>query len=150
MRIYLPRAEARGASARAAGRDSRASVAASETLLIVEDEVGVRELIQEWLQAHGYRVLSAGNGLDALDVCAAHNDAIDLVVADVVMPSMGGPALVQHLTPTRPDLKVIYMSGYADDALGDRRVLDGGTPFLQKPFTLDTLVQKVREVLDGV
>jgi len=67
----------------------------------------------------------------------------------VVMPSMGGPALVQSLSPTRPDLKVIYMSGYADDALGDRRILDGGTPFLQKPFTLDTLVRKVREVLDA-
>jgi two-component system, cell cycle sensor histidine kinase and response regulator CckA len=148
VRIYLPRAEAP-----AEVREPRASTPrvrrGEETLLIVEDEVGVRELIQEWLQAHGYRVLSAGNGLDALDVCAAHTDAIDLVVADVVMPSMGGPALVQHLTPTRPDLKVIYMSGYTDDALGDRRMLDGGTPFLQKPFTLDTLVQKVREVLDG-
>jgi FixJ family two-component response regulator len=66
------------------------------------------------------------------------------------MPTMGGPALVQHLVPSRPDLKVIYMSGYADDALGDRRMLAGDTPFLQKPFTLDTLVQKVRDVLDGI
>ena len=149
VRIYLPRAEAP-----AEVREPRAVTPrvrrGEETLLIVEDEVGVRELIQEWLQAHGYRVLSAGNGLDALEVCAAHHEAIDLVVADVVMPSMGGPALVQHLTPARPGLKVIYMSGYADNALGDRRVLDGATPFLQKPFTLDTLVQKVREVLDGV
>jgi two-component system cell cycle sensor histidine kinase/response regulator CckA len=149
VRIYLPRAEAPAEVREPQARKPRVR-RGEETLLIVEDEVGVRELIQEWLQAHGYRVLSAGNGLDALDVCAAHNDPIDLVVADVVMPSMGGPALVQHLTPTRPDLKVIYMSGYTDDALGDRRMLDGGTPFLQKPFTLDTLVQKVREVLDGV
>jgi signal transduction histidine kinase len=149
VRIYLPRAEAREPVAAPAPAVSRAR-RGEETLLIVEDEVGVRELIQEWLQAHGYRVLSAGNGLDALEVCAAHHEAIDLIVADVVMPSMGGPALVQHLTPARPGLKVIYMSGYADNALGDRRVLDGATPFLQKPFTLDTLVQKVREVLDGV
>jgi two-component system cell cycle sensor histidine kinase/response regulator CckA len=149
VRIYLPRAEARVVVPPQEVARPRARRGA-ETLLIVEDEVGVRELIQEWLQDHGYRVLSAGNGLDALEVCAAHTDAIDLVVADVVMPSMGGPALVQHLAPTRPELKVIYMSGYADDALGDRRVLGIDTPFLQKPFTLDTLVQKVRDVLDGV
>jgi two-component system cell cycle sensor histidine kinase/response regulator CckA len=149
VRIYLSRVEARVREPRKEAATSRAKRGA-ETLLLVEDEEGVRELIQEWLHAHGYRVLAAGNGLEALEVCAAHDEPIDLVVADVVMPMMGGPALVQQLVPERPELKVIYMSGYADDALGDRRVLDSGTPFLQKPFTLDTLVQKVRDVLDGV
>ena len=114
----------------------------TETVLLVEDEEGVRDLIREWLAGHGYHVLAATNGLEALDVAARADGRIDLLVADVVMPQMGGPALAQRLLALRPDLKVIYVSGYADDALGDRQVLEAGAAFIQKPFPLDTLVQQ--------
>jgi DNA-binding NtrC family response regulator len=120
----------------------------SETLLVVEDEEGVRELMQAWLESHGYRVLTAGNGVEALEACEAFDGTIDLVVADMVMPAMGGPALARRLKPLRPDLKVMFISGYADVSPGDRDVLDEPTLFLQKPFALSALVDTVRRALD--
>ncbi|MBA2355829.1 MAG: response regulator [Acidobacteria bacterium] len=152
IRIYLPRADS------AAGHPAPIAPAlealppvpppahGSETLLLVEDEAGVRELIHEWLAGHGYTVHAAEDGVQALDV-AERLDALDLLVADVVMPTMGGPALAKRLLQSRPDLKVIFVSGYADEAIGDRRMLEDGAAFLQKPFTLDDLLRKVREVL---
>jgi CheY-like chemotaxis protein len=121
----------------------------SETLLLVEDEDGVRELLSEWLTGHGYVVLTASNGNEALGVAARERRTIDLLIADVVMPQMGGPALAERLLPARPGMKVIYVSGYADEAIGDPRVLSAGNAFLQKPFSLDSLVRKVREILDA-
>lgn len=147
VRIYLPR-ERQIASREERRPAASLSRAGKETLLVVEDEEGVRDLIQDWLESHGYHVLAAGNGADALEVSAAYEGPIDLLVADVVMPEMGGPALAQRLLPERPGLKVMYMSGYADGALGDGRI-DHGVPFLQKPFSLNTLVEKVRETLAG-
>ena len=140
----------RNARCRKCARAPQVSVPrGTETVLLVEDEEGVRDLIREWLAGHGYHVLAATNGLEALDVAARADGRIDLLVADVVMPQMGGPALAQRLLALRPDLKVIYVSGYADDALGDRQVLEAGAAFIQKPFPLDTLVRKVREILDA-
>jgi CheY-like chemotaxis protein len=148
LRIYLPRVQERALSE--VRRAPQVSVPrGTETVLLVEDEEGVRDLIREWLAGHGYHVLAATNGLEALDVAARADGRIDLLVADVVMPQMGGPALAQRLLALRPDLKVIYVSGYADDALGDRQVLEAGAAFIQKPFPLDTLVRKVREILDA-
>jgi signal transduction histidine kinase/DNA-binding response OmpR family regulator len=148
LRIYLPRVKERALSE--VRRAPQVSVPrGTETVLLVEDEEGVRDLIREWLAGHGYHVLAATNGLEALDVAARADGRIDLLVADVVMPQMGGPALAQRLLALRPDLKVIYVSGYADDALGDRQVLEAGAAFIQKPFPLDTLVRKVREILDA-
>ena len=148
LRIYLPRVKERALSE--VRRAPQVSVPrGTETVLLVEDEEGVRDLIREWLAGHGYHVLAATNGLEALDVAARADRRIDLLVADVVMPQMGGPALAQRLLALRPDLKVIYVSGYADDALGDRQVLEAGAAFIQKPFPLDTLVRKVREILDA-
>jgi two-component system cell cycle sensor histidine kinase/response regulator CckA len=148
LRIYLPRVKERALSE--VRRAPQVSVPrGTETVLLVEDEEGVRDLIREWLAGHGYHVLAATNGLEALDVAARADGRIDLLVADVVMPQMGGPALAQRLQALRPDLKVIYVSGYADDALGDRQVLEAGAAFIQKPFPLDTLVRKVREILDA-
>jgi signal transduction histidine kinase/CheY-like chemotaxis protein len=121
----------------------------SETLLLVEDEEGVRDLISEWLGGHGYAVLVASNGADALALAARQQGRIDLLIADVIMPQMGGPALAARLLPVRPEMKVIYVSGYADEAIGDPQVLAAGAAFLQKPFSLDTLVRKVREILDA-
>ena len=148
IRIYLPRDKA--APVRLEERPAPRSQVrrGSETLLVVEDEDGVRELMQAWLESHGYRVLTAGNGVEALDVCAAFADPIDLVVADMVMPAMGGPALARKLKPLRPGLRVMFISGYADATPGDRDVLDEPTLFLQKPFALSVLVDKVREALD--
>jgi signal transduction histidine kinase/CheY-like chemotaxis protein len=146
VRVYLPRCTQDIAvdDRRPAARQNRIG---NETVLVVEDEAGVRDLLQDWLESFGYRVLAAGNGVDALELSRTHDGRIDLLVADVVMPAMGGPALAERLTPARPELKIMYMSGYADEALGDR-LLDPGIPFLHKPFTLSALIQKVREVLD--
>jgi two-component system cell cycle sensor histidine kinase/response regulator CckA len=148
IRIYLPRDLS--APVRLEERPvQRAGVRrGSETLLVVEDEEGVRELMEAWLASHGYHVLTASNGVEALRVCEEFAGPIDLVVADMVMPAMGGPALVRKLRPVRPDLKVMFISGYADATPGDRDVLDGPTMFLQKPFALAALVDKVRESLD--
>ncbi len=121
---------------------------ASATLLLVEDEDGVRELIHEWLAAHGYVVHSAEDGQHALEMSEGIAQ-IDLLIADVVMPVMGGPALAKRLLHARPELKVIFVSGYADEAIGDRRMLEDGASFLQKPFTLEDLLKKVRGVLAG-
>jgi signal transduction histidine kinase/CheY-like chemotaxis protein len=149
VRIYLPRDPA--VPVRAEERQPARGHArrGSETLLVVEDEEGVRELMQTWLETHGYRVLSAENGVEALRVCETFDGSIDLVVADMVMPAMGGPALVRRLKPERPGLKVMFMSGYADATPGDRDLLDEPTMFLQKPFALSALVDKVREALDA-
>jgi signal transduction histidine kinase/DNA-binding response OmpR family regulator len=148
VRIYLPRVKERARSE--VRRPAPVSVPrGSETLLLVEDEEGVRDLIREWLIGHGYHVLAAANGVEAVEISNDYAGPIDLLLADVVMPLMGGPALSKHLASVRPDLKVIYVSGYADDALGDRQVIEAGAAFLQKPFTLDSLVRKVREILDA-
>jgi two-component system cell cycle sensor histidine kinase/response regulator CckA len=147
IRIYLPRdaaAPVRLEQRQPAQHDARRG---SETVLVVEDEDGVRELMQAWLESHGYRVLTAGNGVEALRACEDFAGPIDLVVADIVMPAMGGPALVRRLKPTRPGLKVMFISGYADGTPGDRDLLDEPTMFLQKPFALSALVDKVREAL---
>lgn len=109
----------------------------------------MRDLIREWLAGHGYHVLAVTNGLEALDVAARADGRIDLLLADLVMPQMGGQVLAQRLQALRPDLKVIYVPGYADDALGDRQVLAADAASIQKPFPLDTLARKVREICDA-
>jgi two-component system cell cycle sensor histidine kinase/response regulator CckA len=150
VRIYLPRVRV-GQRATTEVRRLQPTLTprGSETLLLVEDEEGVRDLIREWLSGHGYEVLTAGNGVEALEVSSGFDGRIDLLLADVVMPQMGGPALAKRLSTLRPETRVIYLSGYADEALGDRQVLEAGAAFLQKPFALESLVRKVREILDG-
>jgi signal transduction histidine kinase/ActR/RegA family two-component response regulator len=152
VRIYLPRADDMllplelPEDAEPAAAPPAPPEGVRATLLLVEDEDGVRELIHEWLSGHGYTVHAAEDGHQAL-LAAADIEQIDLLIADVVMPTMGGPALAKRLLQVRPDLKVIYVSGYADEAIGDRRMLEEGASFLQKPFTLEGLLAKVREVL---
>jgi two-component system, cell cycle sensor histidine kinase and response regulator CckA len=148
IRIYLPRDTATPVRLEQRPPARTGVRRGSETLLVVEDEEGVRELMQAWLESHGYRVLTAGNGVEALETCRAYDGAIDLVVADMVMPAMGGPALARKLKPVRPGLRVMFISGYADATPGDRDVLDEPTLFLQKPFALSALVATVREALD--
>ena len=120
----------------------------SETVLIAEDELSVRSLAQRVLRGLGYTVLTASNGEEALRVAETYNGEIHLLLTDVVMPQMGGKPLATVLREKRPELKVLFSSGYTDNSIVHHGVLDSGLQFLQKPFTLDGLSRKVREVLD--
>jgi two-component system cell cycle sensor histidine kinase/response regulator CckA len=147
FRIYFPQVET-GVEAEETVRPAMTLPAGSETILVVEDEVQVRELVQEILQAEGYTVLTAADGDEGIHLCTAYDGPIDLLLTDVVMPNMSGPEMAQHILSMYPAIKVVYMSGYASDAMGDQGVLIPGTAFLQKPFTPDILIRKVRETLD--
>ena len=120
-----------------------------ETILLVEDEPAVRGLVHEALRLHGYTVLVARHGIEALLTGAKHMGPIHLLLTDVVMPQMSGPEVAEKLTIVRPDIKVLYMSGYPDHPVFSQGV-KRETAFLQKPFTPNVLTQKVREVLDGI
>jgi len=120
----------------------------NETILVLEDEATVRKLVQAILAQHGYTILVAGTPEEALRYCEAHNGPIDLLVTDVVMPKMNGRQVVYQALRHRPALKVLYMSGYTSDAIAHHGVLDSGVAFLHKPFSAESLVQKVRDVLD--
>jgi PAS domain S-box-containing protein len=121
----------------------------SETVLLVEDEDGVRKLARHVLEMHGYTVVEASHGREAIEVERNHDGPIHLLITDVVMPEMSGRNMVEAILPRHPGLKVLYMSGYTDDDIVRYRVTDARDAFLQKPFTLPALVKKVREVLDG-
>ena len=147
FRIYLPRLDAEAAPVDRSARPATAA-GGTETILLVEDEEGVRELARDILRASGYTVLEARNGAEALPLCARHQGPLDMLLTDVVMPRMSGRELAERLAPLRPDLSVLYMSGYTDDAVIRHGVLGAGTAFLQKPFTPAALVLRVRETLD--
>ena len=122
----------------------------TETLLIVEDEPSVRHLACGLLQARGYEVLAAANGQEALRVAREHKgQPIGLVVTDVIMPQMGGKIMAEWLKTTYPDIKILFTSGYTDDAIAHHGVLDPGVAFLPKPYTSASLARKVREMLDA-
>jgi len=147
FRVYLPSAEEPVERV----RKSHAAVAhrpATETLLVVEDEGIVRTLACELLEMLGYSVLSAANPEEALKIAEAHQGVIHLLLTDVVLPQMDGMSLFGRLSPGRPEMKVLYVSGYTQNFIVHHGVLRPGVHFLQKPFTLDSLGKKVREVLD--
>ena len=108
----------------------------------------VRNLSREILEMNGYRVLTASDGEQASRLCESIDEDIHLMVTDVVMPQMSGRELSERVSKQRPDMAVLYMSGYTDDAIVRHGVLDDGMPFLQKPFTPDALARKVRELLE--
>ena len=120
----------------------------TETILLVEDEEAVRTLISRVLQGSGYRVLEASQGKEAIEISQKHGGPIHLMVTDVIMPQMSGRELAERLAPARSEMKVLFMSGYPDNAIVHHGVLDPGTAFLQKPFTLAALENKVREILE--
>jgi PAS domain S-box-containing protein len=124
------------------------SLGGSETLLVLEDDAIVRETTCRLLERLGYQTLSAANGPEAIEVARAHDGAIQLLVADVVMPQMTGPEAYRELVAERPDLIVLYMSGYTDEAIARHGVLEDGIDYLEKPFTVQELATKVREMLD--
>jgi CheY-like chemotaxis protein len=120
----------------------------NETVLIVEDEETVRKLAMRMLKGLGYRILEAPEGGRALLLCEEFKDPIHLILADVVMPGMGGRKLVDRLKEIHPEMKVLYMSGYTDNAIVHHGILEEGINFIHKPFTLHGLARKVREALD--
>jgi PAS domain S-box-containing protein len=146
FKIYLPRV-AESVTARGSAPDVRRAPGGTESVLLAEDEEGVRAIARMALQESGYTVLEAQDGDEALRVGQQHAGSIHLLVTDVVMPKMGGRRLADLLTASRPDLKVLYLSGYTDDAVVRHGAMPTGTAFLQKPFTLTALARKVREVL---
>lgn len=120
----------------------------SETILVVEDEEVVRELVCTVLGDAGYRLLCASCPSEAIRLVQEHNDGIQLVVTDVVMPEMHGPALIHTLATLQPQMRVLYISGYSENDISDQGVIDSTLEVLQKPFTPQLLVRRVREVLD--
>jgi CheY-like chemotaxis protein len=143
--IYLPRVEE--PAEKHAVPVARAAAGGTETVLLVEDEESVRQLVRETLTTKGYSVVEAENGEAGLAAATNHKGKIDLVITDVVMPGMGGRELVHQLSLARPETKVLYLSGYTEDAIVSEGTIEKGTAFLQKPFTLQALSRKVREVL---
>jgi two-component system cell cycle sensor histidine kinase/response regulator CckA len=120
-----------------------------ETILLVEDDQNLRTVVARMLERFGFTVLTATNGRQALAICDTHAATIDLLITDVIMPELGGPELVEHLAERGVFLRVLYMSGYSDQALLRRIAFSPTTQLLRKPFTLDALLKAVREILDG-
>ncbi len=147
FKIYLPRVEEVVAEPQPR-EASRLHHRGSETVLVVEDDEAVRTLVQGVLRSNGYTVLTASDPEEASALCQRHQGPIHLLLSDVIMPKTSGRRLYEHLAFIRPDMKVLYMSGYTDDAIVHHGVLEKGIPFLQKPFTPEGLARKVREVLD--
>jgi len=148
FRIYLPRVDA-PLDPTGEPHPVAAPAAGNETVVLAEDERLVRVLAQKVLERAGYRVLVAAGGAEALALAERNDGPIHLLLTDVVMPEMTGRELARRLTSLRPGLRVLYMSGYADEAVAQHGVLDPGTAFLQKPFTPEALAKKVRGVLDA-
>ncbi|MGH9943517.1 MAG: PAS domain S-box protein [Pyrinomonadaceae bacterium] len=152
--LYLPPAEGwpdeEASGVAAASREAPEPLRGTETVLVVEDEPTLRDIARELLELYGYRVLLAPDGRAALSACGQMGEEpVHLVITDVVMPGMSGPELARRLRALRPEMKIIYMSGYTDDAIVRHGVLDAaGVAFLQKPFTPDELARKVRQILD--
>jgi signal transduction histidine kinase len=144
--IYLPRVEA--AAELPAPLSAATLPRGSERILLVEDESAVLALVHQVLTQAGYTLIEAATPDQALKLSAECDDPIHLLLTDVILPDMSGPKLVQRLAATRPSMKVLYMSGYPEDALGPHGALDAGTAFIQKPFRPEALASKVREVLD--
>jgi CheY-like chemotaxis protein len=147
FKVYLQQFEA------ATGATEKATVepvaqGGSETILLVEDEDVVRGLARKILEQSGYRVLDARNGTEAIRISREHAEAIQLLLTDVVMPEISGKEIAERLTVLRPTIRVLYMSGYTDEAIVHHGVIDANVEFIQKPFTPMALVRKVRAVLD--
>jgi PAS domain S-box-containing protein len=150
FRAYFPRVDVREevATAQEAVGLPRPQLG-QETILLVEDEVNLRRLARQYLETQGYKILEADDGAAALQIAAGYRATIDLLLTDVIMPGMNGRELAASITASRPDVRVLYMSGYTENAIGHNGLLDAGINLLQKPFSLPALKDKVREVLDS-
>jgi PAS domain S-box-containing protein len=151
FKIYLPRVASAGEGATqvaVAARSHRVEPG-TETILLVEDEANLRYLARQYLEKQGYKVIEAADGAVAMQIAVAHESVIHLLLTDVIMPGMNGRELAQRITEIRPNVKVLYMSGYTENVIGHNGTLDAGIRLLQKPFNLRDLKSKVREVLDA-
>ncbi len=148
FKIYFPRVT-QGQKAVLEPKTSYESRGGKETVLLVEDEPGVRKLACKILQTKGYKLIEASRGAEALALCETHKGMIDLLITDVVMPDISGRELADRLRSGHPGLRLLYMSGYTDEAVIRHGVLDAGVAFLQKPFTPEALARRVRQVLDA-
>jgi len=146
FRVYLPQIK-EALRNDPAGAPLSATFRGTETVLLVEDADALRKLAQALLEQNGYRVLAAESGVEALKIAEKEQERIHLLLTDVIMPGMNGRALAEHLAPLHKGLRVLYMSGYTHTAIAEHGVLESGTYLLQKPFTEEALLQKVREVL---
>jgi two-component system, cell cycle sensor histidine kinase and response regulator CckA len=149
FKVYFPRLSESAEADICPAENPAIPPGGSETLLLAEDDDVLRALGARVLGALGYKVLVARTGAEALRIVAEYDGTIDLIATDVVMPGMNGSHLVEKVLEARPGIRVLFMSGYTDDEVMRRGVIDGQTAFLQKPFTPDLLAQKVRGVLDG-
>jgi PAS domain S-box-containing protein len=150
FRIYLPRvAELAPVAHVAAPTESLVAEPGTETILLVEDEANLRYLARQFLEKQGYHVIDAADGAVAVQIAVAHEGIIHLLLTDVIMPGMNGRELAQRISEIRPNVKILYMSGYTENVIGRNGTLDAGVRLLQKPFTLRDLKNKVREVLDS-
>jgi CheY-like chemotaxis protein len=147
FKIYLPRVDEPSEHLDKATRTEEIAQG-NETILIVEDDEAVRKLAVRVLEKQGYTALEARQGEEALNIFQQCNQPIHLILVDVVMPGLSGRQLIETLKQMRQDFKVLYMSGYTDNAIVHHGVLEKGMNFIQKPFTYDGLARKVREVLD--
>jgi len=148
FRIYLPRL---GDSSGLVAAPAAATPVpqGTETILLCEDDPAVRQMVADVLSTQGYTVLIAPTHIDAIALCGRREQAIDLVISDVVMPRMDGPTLIARLREARPGLKALLMSGYAGDTIQQRGVAELDIPFIEKPFTVRGIASRVREVLDA-
>ena len=146
FKVYLPQVQPLS-SGIVITKPAESSPRGCETLLLVEDEASVRQAARQFLTGRGYTVLEATDGEDAIRASREYRGLIHLLVTDVVMPRMGGPTLAERLTDERPDVKVLFVSGYAENTILKHGKIDVATRFLQKPFSLKTLARKIREVL---
>jgi two-component system, cell cycle sensor histidine kinase and response regulator CckA len=151
FKIYLPRIVERGelVAAHAPAAPIQKKAQPMETILVVEDEANLRRMACHYLETQGYKILEAGDGAAAVQICVAHTGPIHLLLTDVIMPGMNGHEVAKRVVSLRSSTKVLYMSGYAENAIGHNGTLDEGITLLQKPFTLQALKEKVREVLDS-
>ncbi len=147
FKVYLPRIEAEEQIIPKINGER--SLAGTETILLVEDADGIRKLTQECLASKGYTILAASDAPEALLLAGQHSGPIHLLLTDVVLPSIGGPELAKQLVTIHQETRILYMSGYTDDAIVHHGVLEPGIAFLQKPFSVDDLWHKVRNVLDS-
>jgi len=147
-RIYLPLAVSEKPEP-AAQAATPSALTGAETILVVEDEARVRKLMVDVLEGRGYTVLEATRGQEAVRIAKRHKGEIHLALVDVVMPEMSGPDLIREILPKRQNMRVLFISGYTEEAIVHHGIPDSGIAFLQKPFLPNGLAQKVREVLDG-